>query len=176
MVTPKKTLSKRPRGSVRGQVRKTKVAARAHRKSVQKTTVAAPPPSTKVRTYIVAVGRRKSAIARVRFSETGSDLFLINGHDARSYFPTFEMQKIIYDPLTLAAPIKGDISVKVGGGGKHGQAEAIRLGISRVFVKIKPDLRSSLKRAGFLTRDPRVKERKKYGLKRARRAPQWQKR
>ncbi|MBI4090223.1 MAG: 30S ribosomal protein S9 [Candidatus Kerfeldbacteria bacterium] len=125
----------------------------------------------------MAVGRRKSAIARVRFTPKGSGSFLVNGQAVDGYFPTFELQKIVRGPLELTQPATtGDLSVKVNGGGKRGQAEAIRLGLSRLLVKLEPELRPTLKKAGFLTRDPRVKERKKYGLKRARRAPQWQKR
>lgn len=129
------------------------------------------------RSYRFAVGRRKSAVARVRFFEKGSGVFQINGRSHDTYFPTFELKKIVRDPLDLTQVGMGsDFSIKVSGGGKRGQAEAVRLGISRVLVKFQPDLRATLKHAGFLTRDPRVKERKKYGLKRARRAPQWQKR
>ncbi|MBI5405368.1 MAG: 30S ribosomal protein S9 [Candidatus Kerfeldbacteria bacterium] len=129
------------------------------------------------RTYTFAVGRRKSAVARVRFIPKGTGQFMVNGREVKSYFPSFELQKIVHDALELTKFGSGaDLSIKVSGGGTHGQAEAVRLGISRVFVKLQPDLRSTLKRAGFLRRDPRVKERKKYGLKRARRAPQWQKR
>jgi len=116
-------------------------------------------------------------VARVRYLPKGSGRITINGRELSSYFPTFELQKIVRDPLELAnAGSDIDISVKVNGGGTRGQAEAVRLGMSRVLVKLQPDLRTTLKRAGFLRRDPRVKERKKYGLKRARRAPQWQKR
>lgn len=129
------------------------------------------------RTYSFAVGRRKSAIARVRYIPKGSGQFTVNGRDVKSYFPSFELQKIVHDASELTKFGAGaDLSIKVHGGGIHGQAEAVRLGISRVFVLLQPDLRTTLKRAGFLRRDPRVKERKKYGLKRARRAPQWQKR
>lgn len=128
-------------------------------------------------TYKVAIGRRKTAIARVRYSEKGSGLYLVNGQDVTVYFPTFDMHTIVNDPFELTKfQRSGDISVKVHGGGKHGQAEAVRLGISRLLVVINPEFRTPLKRAGFMTRDPRAKERKKYGLKRARRAPQWQKR
>ncbi len=129
------------------------------------------------RNYQFAVGRRKSAVARIRFFEKGTGAFQINGQGHDAYFPTFELKKIVRDPLELTkVGTESDFLVKVNGGGKRGQAEAVRLGISRVLVKFQPDLRTTLKRAGFLTRDPRVKERKKYGLKRARRAPQWQKR
>lgn len=135
------------------------------------------PVKTVHRTYTFAVGRRKSAIARVRFIPKGTNRFTINGREVDNYFPTFELRKIARDAIELTKYGDGaDLSVRVHGGGIHGQAEAVRLGISRAFVKLSPDLRTTLKRAGFLTRDPRVKERKKYGLKRARRAPQWQKR
>lgn len=128
-------------------------------------------------TYVFAVGRRKSAIARVRYYDKGNRGFSVNGRAANEYFPTFELRKIVHDPQELTQyDLSGDVSVKVHGGGIRGQAEAVRLGISRFLVRLQPDLRTPLKRAGFLTRDPRVKERKKYGLKRARRAPQWQKR
>lgn len=128
-------------------------------------------------TYRVAIGRRKTAIARVRYAEKGNGAFLVNGQDAASYFPSFDMRTIINDPFELTKfPRTGDFSVKVHGGGKHGQAEAVRLGISRLLVGVNSEYRIPLKRAGFMTRDPRAKERKKYGLKRARRAPQWQKR
>ncbi len=139
--------------------------------------VASKPRHTGRLTYVMAVGRRKSAIARVRYSAKGNGLFLVNRQDVNVYFPTFEMRKIVNDPFELLQYKRlGDISVKVGGGGKHGQAEAVRLGLCRLLVGMNLDYRTPLKRAGFLTRDPRVKERKKYGLKRARRAPQWQKR
>lgn len=127
--------------------------------------------------YTFAVGRRKSAIARVRLVPKGTSQFVVNGREVDHYFPTFELRKIVRDAIELTKfGEAADISVKVQGGGVRGQAEAVRLGVSRVIVKLDPELRTTLKKAGFLTRDPRVKERKKYGLKRARRAPQWQKR
>lgn len=128
------------------------------------------------RTYLYAVGRRKSAIARVRLHQTGDGAIMINGQAMNAYFPVFALQQTVNDPLQLTKVAFGQITVKTHGGGKRGQAEAVRLGISRILEKMQPDLRTTLKRAGFLSRDPRVKERKKYGLKRARRAPQWQKR
>jgi len=135
------------------------------------------PTGRRERTYTYAVGRRKSAIARVRVQPRGSGQFQINDRSMTTYFPTFALQKTAREPLDLVPlPDNADISAKVHGGGMRGQAEAVRLGISRVLVKMQPDIRTTLKKAGFLTRDPRVKERKKYGLKRARRAPQWQKR
>lgn len=130
------------------------------------------------RTYIFAVGRRKEAVARVRWhKKEGAGEMTINGRDMTKYFPTAELQQLVRDPLTLTHQEKiGSITAKVSGGGTQGQAEAVRLGVARTLVKDDGDLRIVLKRAGFLRRDPRVKERKKYGLKRARRAPQWQKR
>ncbi len=130
------------------------------------------------RTYIFAVGRRKEAVARVRWHQkAANEDMIVNGRPVSHYFPTIELQQIVHDPLTLTHQDKtGSFTIKVAGGGSQGQAEAVRLGVARTLVKDDPDLRIVLKRAGFLRRDPRVKERKKYGLKRARRAPQWQKR
>lgn len=132
------------------------------------------PPSA---TYIWAVGRRKEAVARVRITLKSTPQITINDRPVEHYFPTLELQKIVSDPLTIAQ-VKDQslITVRVYGGGSQGQAEAVRLGLARALVKHDADLRIPLKRAGLLHRDPRVKERKKYGLKRARRAPQWQKR
>ena len=180
MAERKKTVVKKSRTAIskKPRIRKPALVHTVPEKAVTPTEIAAPPASREGRsTYTMTVGRRKCAIARVRYSEKGSGLFLVNGQDISVYFPTFDMKKIVHDPFELTKFSRiGDVSVKVIGGGKHGQAEAVRLGISRLLVKLQPDFRTSLKRAGFLTRDPRVKERKKYGLKRARRAPQWQKR
>jgi len=133
--------------------------------------------STVKRTYIFAVGRRKEAVARVRLFADGQGEIYVNSKPAGEYFPTFELQTIVQQPLVVVNQIqRGRVSAKVAGGGKQGQAEAVRLGIARALVQQDADQRIPLKRAGLLHRDPRVKERKKYGLKRARRAPQWQKR
>lgn len=130
-----------------------------------------------VRTYIFAVGRRKEAVARVRWHKEGAGEISVNGKDINVYFAPPELNRVVRDPLVLTNNEgHGSVTAKVSGGGTQGQAEAIRLGIARALVKEDADLRLPLKRAGFLRRDPRVKERKKYGLKRARRAPQWQKR
>ena len=127
--------------------------------------------------YIFAVGRRKEAIARVRWTNDAEPTILINERDFAKYFPSVDLQYTVRQPLLLTQhDQRGSVSAKVNGGGIQGQAEAVRLGIARALVKEDPDLRIPLKRAGFLRRDPRSKERKKYGLKRARRAPQWQKR
>jgi small subunit ribosomal protein S9 len=127
--------------------------------------------------YFQAVGRRKTASAQVKLFLNGGGEILINGKDFKEYFPTFYLQKIVLSPLELVKCLnKFKILVKVTGGGKSAQAEAVRHGIARALVIFNPDFRKKLKKAGFLKRDPRMKERKKPGLKRARRAPQWQKR
>ena len=126
--------------------------------------------------FIQATGRRKTAVAQIRFFPNGSGKILINQKKVEDYFPYFVWQKNVYDPLRLTNFKNGDFIIKVTGGGVNAQAEAIRLGISRALVKYNPEFKKILKSAGFLTRDSREKERKKPGLKRARRAPQWQKR
>lgn len=127
--------------------------------------------------YFEAVGKRKTAIARVRLFEKGKGKFTVNEKDCKEYFPTAELQKIATEALEKTDYSgKFDISVKVKGSGYHSQAEAVRHGIARGLVEFDPDLRKKLRRAGFLTRDPRQRERKKFGLRRARRARQWRKR
>lgn len=122
------------------------------------------------------VGRRKSASARVRLVK-GTGKITVNGEDFTKYFPHFSLQTLVLAPLKAVAKDKDmDISVKVNGGGKHGQAVAVQLGISRALVKWNEDWRKTMKTQRFLTRDARVKERKKPGLKRARLGPQWSKR
>ena len=123
-----------------------------------------------------AVGRRKSAVARVRLVP-GEGKILVNKRDIDDYFGLETLKMTIRQPMNLVN-VGGsfDVLVNVRGGGLTGQAGAIRHGISRALCKVNPELRAALKRAGFLTRDPRMKERKKYGLKAARRAPQFSKR
>ena len=122
-------------------------------------------------------GRRKKAVARVRLIPSGSGEIIINDRALEDYFPLGTKQFIVKQPLAeIGAEGKYDIHVNVIGGGYTGQAGAIRLGISRALLQAEPETRPALKKAGFLTRDPRVKERKKYGLKKARRAPQFSKR
>ncbi len=123
-----------------------------------------------------AVGRRKKAIARVRLIP-GEGKIVINGRDIDNYFGLETLKMTVRQPLALTA-LEGryDVLVNVYGGGLAGQAGAIRHGVSRALVKADPELRPAIKKAGFLTRDPRMKERKKYGLKAARRAPQFSKR
>ena len=124
---------------------------------------------------INAVGRRKSAVARVRLVP-GEGKILINKRDIDNYFGLETLKMTVRQPLELTKVSDFDIIVNVRGGGLTGQSGAIRHGISRALCKANPDLRADLKKAGFLTRDPRMKERKKYGLKAARRAPQFSKR
>ena len=122
-----------------------------------------------------AVGRRKSAVARVRLV-AGDGKIVINNRDIDNYFGYETLKMTVRQPLTLTKVTGYDVLVNVNGGGFTGQAGAIRHGIARALCKANPELRSDLKKAGFLTRDPRMKERKKYGLKAARRAPQFSKR
>jgi len=134
-------------------------------------------PKTQAKQYVFAVGRRKRAVALIRLFEKGKGEIIINNKQAKEYLPDLELQKIITEPLNLVnLDKKIDLSIVVKGGGKKGQAEAIRHGIARALEKLNKDLRKTLKVAGFLTRDSRIKERKKPGLKRARKAPQWAKR
>ena len=122
-----------------------------------------------------AVGRRKEAIARVRLV-AGEGKITINKRDIDSYFGLETLKMTVRQPLVLTSVNNFDVLVNVTGGGLSGQAGAIRHGIARALCKADPELRGALKKAGFLTRDPRMKERKKYGLKAARRAPQFSKR
>lgn len=126
--------------------------------------------------YYYGTGRRKTATARVRLYE-GSGQVMINGKLAKDYLNPATLIDIVQQPL-VAVGMKDrfDISVTAAGGGPEGQAEAIRHGVARALLEADISLRKTLKSAGFLTRDPRAKERKKYGLKRARRAPQFAKR
>lgn len=134
-------------------------------------------PTPKPEKYYEAVGRRKTAIARIRLFTQGEKIFLINEKSLERYFPSFELQEITKAALSKMNCLdRFRVLVKVNGGGLHAQSEAIRHGISRALVLFNPDFKKRLKKAGYLTRDPRMRERKKFGLKRARRAPQWQKR
>ena len=122
-------------------------------------------------------GRRKKAIARVRLIPAGSGVIRINDREFEEYFPQANVCYVVKQPLVLLdVEAKYDVLVNVEGGGFTGQAGAIRLGIARALLQAEEGCRPALKKEGFLTRDPRVKERKKYGLKKARRAPQFSKR
>ncbi len=127
--------------------------------------------------HIATIGRRKSASARVRLTANGSGKVLVNGLDYTKYFATEEQRQIAVSPLAAVGKSENtDASVKVLGGGKKGQSVAVRLGIARALIVLDETLRKSLKSLGYLSRDARVKERKKFGHRKARRSPQWSKR
>jgi len=127
--------------------------------------------------YFQAVGRRKSAVARVRLFPSTKKEFVINDKKIEEYFPTFELRELCLSALKKMKVIdEFKATVKVSGGGINSQAEAIRHGAARALMLFNPEFKKKLRRIGFLTRDPRKRERKKFGLKRARRAPQWKKR
>ena len=129
------------------------------------------------RKYYYGTGRRKSSVARVRVYENGTGAITINGRDIDNYFGLDTLKMVVRQPLATTDLLgKVDVVVTVCGGGVTGQAGAIRHGISRALLLVNGEFRPTLKAAGFLTRDPRMKERKKYGLKAARRAPQFSKR
>jgi small subunit ribosomal protein S9 len=127
--------------------------------------------------YIEATGRRKTSSARVRLYEGSKNSFLVNEKDIKQYFPTRELEKIVRDAIELVnSDEKYEVSIKVSGGGIHSQAEAVRHGIARALVKKDENLKTDLKKEGMLKRDGRSKERRKFGLKKARKSPQWSKR
>ena len=127
--------------------------------------------------YFYGTGRRKSSVARVHLFENGTGKITINGRDIDDYFGLETLKLIVRQPLVTTELLgKVDIEATVAGGGVTGQAGAIRHGVSRALLLVNAEYRPALKAAGFLTRDPRMKERKKYGLKAARRAPQFSKR
>ncbi len=127
--------------------------------------------------YFYGTGRRKSSVARVRVYENGTGSIIVNGRDINDYFGLDTLKLIVNQPLIATDMVgKIDVVVTVAGGGVSGQAGAIRHGIARALLNVNPEYRATLKASGFLTRDPRMKERKKYGLKAARRAPQFSKR
>jgi small subunit ribosomal protein S9 len=128
--------------------------------------------------YYYGTGRRKTAVARVRLYPTSGDgVITVNGRNADEYFPRETLMQTVRSPLRiLELGNRFSISVKVVGGGVSGQAGAVRHGIARALIRADEEFRPVLRKNGFLTRDPRMKERKKYGLKRARKAPQYTKR
>ena len=127
--------------------------------------------------YFEAVGRRKTSVARVRMTEAAKTSMIVNDLDLGEFFKTEEQRHVALEALTkVEVPAKFAITVKVMGGGMHSQAEAVRLGVSRALLIFDKELRKSLKDLGFLMRDPRAKERRKFGLKKARKSPQWSKR
>lgn len=127
--------------------------------------------------YYRAIGRRKTATAVVKLIKASKTSYSINGKDLAVYFPTAELKKIVTGAFETAAPSeKFEVVVTTKGGGSHAQAESVRHGISRALVLFDAELRGTLKKAKMLKRDPRVVERKKFGLKKARKSPQWSKR
>ena len=125
---------------------------------------------------VQATGRRKESVARVRLRD-GSGQITLNGRSLEAYFPTMAARIRVLEPLQVTQMSgRFDIDATLEGGGSSGQADALRLGIARALIEVDPDLRPTLKKAGFLTRDARVVESKKYGLRKARRAPQYTKR
>lgn len=131
--------------------------------------------------YIEAIGRRKTSTVRVRITKAKKSNFIVNGIDAKDYFHTEDTRRLIQDPIikviaTIYPKIKWNIEARISGGGMHSQAEALRMGLARAFVKFDIEVRPQLKVLGYLKRDPRAKERRKFGLKKARKAPQWSKR
>jgi len=133
--------------------------------------------TTKTKGYIETVGRRKTSVARVRITEAAKTSFLINEKELENYFPVKELQRVVQEALTKAGiTTKFKITIRVLGGGIASQAGAVRHGVARALVKYDEGLRRKLKDEGFLKRDARTKERRKFGLKKARKAPQWSKR
>ncbi len=126
--------------------------------------------------YTEATGRRKTSVARVRITPASKTSFKVNERDFAGYFPTEELRKLIEEPIEKSKLGTFAITAVIKGGGIHSQAEAMQHGISRALVNFDPSSRTKLKTVGFLKRDPRAKERRKFGLKKARKAPQWSKR
>ena len=131
--------------------------------------------ATKEHKYIEAVGRRKTSVARVRITPASKTALTINEREFENYFPTQELRRIV---MSVFDDIEGkfNITAKLVGGGISSQAQALRHGIARALTENEPELRTKLKVKGYLKRDPRAKERRKFGLKKARKAPQWSKR
>ena len=128
------------------------------------------------RQYFYSAGKRKTAIARVKLFDGGTGTFTVNGMPLKEYFAGLQCENAVAPLAIIGAKTGYDVDAQVQGGGKTSQSDAIRHGISRALLLANPEIRPELKRAGFLRRDSRIKERKKPGLHRARRAPQWQKR
>jgi len=128
--------------------------------------------------YIEGIGRRKTAVARVRITPASETSWVINGRSLEAHFQNAALQKSVTQALLESEGVGQAfaVSAKIVGGGINGQAEAVRHGLSRALVEFKAELRPELKKKGFLKRDPRAKERRKFGLKKARKAPQWSKR
>ena len=162
------------------KTKKTKTVSKTKTKTKERKAEKKKRPDKKVEKkakYFEAVGRRKTAVARVRFWTKGKNEFLINDKLYQEYFSVLRLQQIATDSLEKMKCLdKFRIQVLVKGGGIRAQAEAVRHGTARALVLFNPDFKKRLRKVGYLSRDPRMRERKKFGLKRARRAPQWQKR
>ncbi len=182
--TIKKTVRKKTEVKTKKNPKKSKTIKKLPKKKVIKSsvkkekTISEPQKKEK---QIETIGRRKKAIARLRVLKQEKDIanFVINKRPVEVFFPEKDLKKTIFEPLEKSGCqiLKTNrIEVLVRGGGKRGQAEAISLAVSRALLKINKNLKTLLKSHGFLTRDPRKKERKKFGLKKARKAPQWSKR
>ncbi len=182
-----KTPASTQRGEQKKQERKKVATVKARKKvkvkSQPASTKRGEPKTEKKKKYFETVGRRKTAVARVRlFTASPSQSVIegnlvINGKPYKEFFPTLELQNIVEAPLRrLKSLNRFMVTVKVKGGGVNGQAKAVKHGLARALTLFDSNFRKKLKKAGFLTRDSRKKERKKYGLKKARRAPQWSKR
>lgn len=170
---PEKTTTKTKTKLSKAQPRKRIVKKVSDAKKV----VDIPIKKVKMEDYLSTIGRRKTAVARVRLLSQGNKEFNVNNKPYKKYFPTMELQYVVLAPLELMGCLdKFGVSAVVRGGGPQAQAEALRHGISRALVLHNATFKKRLKKMGYLTRDPRMRERKKFGLKRARRAPQWQKR
>jgi len=174
MPTVKKTKTKKKTTAAKKTVKKVKKEKKEVEKKIKKKAEREEVTETK---YYEAVGRRKRAVARIRIFTKGKRGFLINNKTLEVYFPTHELQKTATASLEKMKCIdKFNISVITRGGGLNAQSEAVRHGIARALMLFNPDFRKRLKKAGFLKRDSRMRERKKPGLRRARRAKQWKKR
>lgn len=133
--------------------------------------------TTPTNKYYEAVGRRKTAIARVRLFPSAKNAYEVNGKPLESYFPIKETRATVEEAISNAKPAeKFKVSIKVKGGGVAAQAEAVRHGVARALIVYDAELRGKVKKLGYLKRDPRAKERRKFGLKKARKSPQWSKR
>lgn len=126
--------------------------------------------------YFEAVGRRKTSSARVRLFASTNSTYDINGRKLDEYFHTQEMQSLVKSVFDKVPELKFKVTAKITGGGIHSQAEALKHGIARTLVLVNPELKTPLRKEGSLTRDSRSKERRKFGLKKARKSPQWSKR
>lgn len=168
----KKSTNKKAKKPVKKKTTKKEVKKEVNKKPVIKKTA-----KKETREKIWATGKRKTSIAQVQCFPNGKGNIYINKRMVQEYFPIFELEKKVLFPLKELNKEKDfDFKIKVQGGGVRGQADAVSLGIARALVSFNPEWRKILKKVGLLKRDPRKKERKKPGLKRARRAPQWRKR